>query len=293
MSGSTRDISHHVRSFIDSQSSKHKSVQTKARLPDIIMSALTANNPSHLNEGPKWAISVISSMIILLDASLFSHPRSLKLILPSLAQTLVHQRHFIQSLQPSAWKLLVWAFSRITLESRVAGDDDPPIPDTAEPAFLIVKQELGGGIGSALISALLGSADNDDMYFKPVAKALGVIEEMVWGSCISKQNEGLSTLTCLLRSFGTSAKESQKWDRNSILDRALVDGSILQAKWDRPQTAITTSGEFKFDGVRQLSEGEIVQHWDTLLAIWIKGIYLILADRRPISVSSFITGNIP
>jgi hypothetical protein len=296
LSGSICDnLSHHVRSFIDSQTAPHE-----ARLPTIVTAAITAEEPSHPGEGPQWAFTVLSSFIVLLGSSLFSHPRSLKFILPSLARSLTHKRRAVRSLHPQVWKCLVWAFSRISVDSFGAheanGGADKSSFRTEECALLVVKQELRRDAGVTLVSSLLGMAaatESGSLHSGTdyVTKALDVLKEMVFSDSKSTQAAGLSLLARLLSSVGASSTATSSdciWDYDVILPRSLLDGTILRTKWDQLPDVTRSLAATSCSEVRQLSEMQIIQHWDELLVIWVKSVKIALQESGVMQVCVII-----
>ena len=296
-------ISSQIRSFIDKQSAKRETVKSKSRLLCIITEAICLDNPSHSGEGPPWALVVLSSLIVLSDSLLFSHPRSLKLFFPPLAQALVHQRGAVRALHPHIWKCLVWAFSRISTVRPDGSAGADIVDNVKERAFLVVKQELRGGIGIALAASLIaqeGSETDADRTFDNVSKALTVVKEMVCANRKATQLDGISILTRLVSAIGTSSytSEDSNWNQNIVLAQPFFDGTILHGKWENLSTLVRSMGQLKIDQVRQLSEAEIVRHWDALISIWVdvverflRGSTFQLSVRLPLQDTSLVSAD--
>jgi hypothetical protein len=269
----------HVRAFLNVQASRHKTVHSKGLLSAMIQSALAAIAPTHPGEGPFWAINVLATLIVLSDSSLFAHPRALKFFLPSIAQVLVHKRSAVRSLHPQLWKCLVWAFLRLPQISEVSQGVNVEVSLIMERAFLLVRQEFCGEIGVVLTASLIRaegttpSCQPDRVALgDPLSKALALVDDMVSSDNISTHTYGIALLTQLLGGIGISqeAKDNNQWDHRDILSGLLFDGTLLHAKWDRITAAIRDMDTFKVANTRHLLEPEIIQHWDTLISIWVK-----------------------
>jgi hypothetical protein len=275
-------ISRHVGSFIDAQSSKFTSTRYGARLATLLTAALAVENPSHPGHGPSWALTVLASLTVLSDSSLFSHPRSLRLIFPPLAQAQTHNHRSVRSLVPHVWKCFIWDFLRMSPEecqgeATRSSHVDSPI-NFEERAFLVVKQELRGGIGVALVNSLLEQSEalgHSAPRFggDRTARALTVVKDMVCSEDKATHDQGLSLLTRLVGAIGSpciTIPKQATWNCNKILAQSLFDGTILNTRWKDLSAAVHTIHDCETDEVRQLSEQEIVQHWDALTSIWIK-----------------------
>ena len=267
--------------FLDVQTLRPKSGQSDIRLPTVIKSSLTAETPTHPGDGPFWALNVLASLTVLSDSSLFSHPTALKFILPFIAQARGHKRNAVRLLHPQLWKCLLWDFLRMSKISNETPEDIENLssmnspPDIMERAFLVIKQELYGGIGVAMAASLLRPRDivDSDSHtaIDPISKVLAVVDGMVCSDNSSTYAEGIAILNQLLNAIGSSrVPDNNQWSYNDVLPDILFDGSLLHTKWSRISVAIQSMAQFQVSKIRHLSEPEIIQHWDSLAAIWVK-----------------------
>jgi len=289
-------ISYHVRSFIDAQIAIRKSPRIELALRRTINGALALDIVEHPAQGPFWALNVLACLIVLSDFLLFSHPRSLKLALPSLAQALSHRCSAVRSLQLQVWKCLTWAFLRLPLgrEHEDVRSVDSSL-DVEHRAFLLVKQETNGGIGATLAMSLLGTHNTTGRIVHPVSKALAVVEDMVGSGTESTQKEGLLLLARFLDATGTSRAETNQGNLSGdiIFSTILFDNTLLHPSWDHVSDAIQSDGQSNMGEMRCLSDQETVQHWDTLISIWIDSARRCLQEtnsgfRLPVSVFWFL-----
>jgi hypothetical protein len=269
-------ISKNIRLYIESHSAKRKPTVLVPQLRAVILASLATETPAHAGEGPVWALVVLASVIILHDASLFFHSTSLKFLLPPLAESIAHPSAAVNAIHPHVWKCLIWSFSRIDSSYQDA-------MDVRKRAFKILKQELHKGLGGVLVFAALGvmPSSTEGSDGKPVtdlvSECISVVEEMI--SCRSKstQLEAVGLLTRLVDSPGVPS-HAGAFDRDSILTKALFDGTLLQASWDQLPTVVRELEDFNLDRVQQLSEEEIMNHWESLVSVWSRAIELVLQD---------------
>ncbi|KAJ7505135.1 hypothetical protein B0H11DRAFT_1977000 [Mycena galericulata] len=259
-------ISATLTTFINSQTSKLKSVQHQVRLRNLVTAAISADNPSHQADGPFWVVQLLASFVILLDDSFFSNPRALKLTLQSLEQLFCRKQKLLTALHPHVWKCLIWVFSRLPTTS--SGED------TREPVFLTLKQDLTGDIGLALIYSLLGTTPNESCNTSDsVSKVLVVVEDMLSSRNQLVQVEGMALLTKLLY---TPAQSSASAIPQNLLVPQLFDGSLLPAKRENVAPAIRSIKPFDITQVRQLSDSEIIRDWDILADLWTRATHISL-----------------
>jgi hypothetical protein len=286
----TATISRSVSSHLQSQSGKSKSSPSVTRLSTVVSTCLTVENPAHPSDGPVWAIVVLASIAILLDHLLFLHPASLRLLLPSFAQAHSHKRNTVKSLHPHAWRCLLWAFSRIPTQTRSSEEGT----DLQERAFLVVRQEIRDGLGVVLVAALLGMgkadgpliADGEGTSSSHLQRALDVMEEMICSGNEQMQQQGMGLLSTLVSSIGVSPTSDSKkhtWEEDVILTRALFDGTVLNGSREHLGAIVRNVEEPQLEQVRQLTEGEIVQHWDRLVAIWMNAVELTVKETVTVS----------
>ncbi|KAJ7176026.1 hypothetical protein C8R46DRAFT_1347487 [Mycena filopes] len=257
-----------LTTFINSQTSKLMSIQSELRLCPLITTALTVRTISNPADSPFWVVQLLASFVILLGDSVFSNPRAIKLTLQTLQQIGTHKQNVVKDLHPYVWKCLVSVFSRLPIPT----DEDD---DTRNKAFLILKQDLRGGIGLALILSLLGAAPNDDTS-DSVKKILSVVKEMMSSSHRQTQAEGVALLTQLLYTHAPAASTSTS--KVNILVAQLFDGSLVPAKADDVFAALSKLERLDPSQVRQLTDAEILLHWDELAARWVQATNISLGS---------------
>ena len=258
--------------FVQDQTSKQKFTQGELYLPVTIQAAFA----SHDIKQCCWACVVLASVIVLSDASIFSHPHSLKLCISSLESAVAHMYSSIRALHVHVWKAIVWAFSRLPVPlvgtSLDFGDLEGK-QNIRGNAFLVAKQELKGGIGISLVAALLGPGTvkpdpietSDD-----VSRALIVVEDLMAGKRHSNPHDGLLLLRRLLGAIGTSDIDTIPiWSDNVHPTSGLLDGTILDARTSDLKSVISDLHEADVAAVRPLSEGEVAHHWVPLMSLWI------------------------
>ncbi|KAF8158535.1 hypothetical protein B0H34DRAFT_807999 [Crassisporium funariophilum] len=261
-------ISEIVQGYLDVQTSRRKSLDLETFLPAMFKAALAAED-TWRGKGPSFAISVTSCLVVLLEYSLFSSPRSLKLTFAVLTQCAGHKK--LCAIQPSMWELLIWAFSRFprTVDDGHTQDEIAGWEDIRERAFLVVRQELRHGLAINLIISLLNTQDRDKDVEGPggVDKALSVVAALVDGNDASGRSEGAAILHRFVSAIGAPGLPSHV-NREILITvpRVLVDGDLLGRN---PGSIVISGGTRAIDEIRPLSETEALGHWDQLSNIWI------------------------
>ncbi|KAF5374095.1 hypothetical protein D9615_008892 [Tricholomella constricta] len=268
-------ISKDIHAFIRAQTSPIEASQGELRLPGLFRHAFSCSTPKE----PLWAIVITTGMIVLSDHFLFLR-HSLKFCVNSLRPALTHKCVEVQALHAPVWRMLIWTFSRLPMDRTWFQSEDPDIPDNKlgvrGKAFRILRQELRTGKGVSLVGALLrpGSGkDTDAAGVGNVSRALLIVKALVAGEGISNLRDGIMLLHRLVSAIGKPESEAGREDDNSdyTIETAsgLFDGTLLDAAPDRVKDAVRTLAEVKIDRVRQLSEEELIQHWNGLVEAWI------------------------
>ena len=262
-----------VQTYMDEQISRRDSLGADIRLPAIFQAAL-AGEPFWESKGPLFAISVTSCLIVLLDYSFFSSPRSLKFIFSVFARCSGHHQKFIRIFQPHMWKLAIWAFSRIPITVTDENDQTEisTFLDVRDRAYLILRQDLKHGLGIALVSTLLSTGepegDREDAT-DDVQKALECAAALVNSDDVSEIREGYAILCRFMSGIGVLPSSFRSDDLGSpiiVPSTALVDGSLLGSSVG--SIAIPPQAS-SIEQVRPLSETEASMHWEMLSKIWV------------------------
>jgi hypothetical protein len=269
-----------LRVFVEEQSVKQHASQT-LHLPGLVANALSVVDSS-TTKVPSWAVVVLASLVVLSDASVFFHARSIKFVIMSLRHASRHKHRDICAAHAVVWRTLIWAFSRLSHELIMRQSDGGKPDDldaTKEKVFKTIIQELKGGIGIALVASLLGSTDIEATA--DVSRALIVIKEMVSGTNHSDPREAILLLNRIVSAIGTPFTPEaldNEWHRNIDPSLGIFDGTIIDASLNNLGSALDSLGDVRVDRVRQLSETELVHHWNDLIAIWIEGVGQSLQD---------------
>lgn len=264
-----------LRVFIEEQSLKQHSSQD-VHLPGLVIDALsTVDSPT--TKGPSWAVVVLASLVILSDASVFFHSRSIKFVMNSLRYASRHENRNICTAHAVVWRTFIWAYARLSPElSMKRRDDSGKLADpdnTRDGVFKTISQELKGGIGIALVTLLLGS--NNIEASTDVARALIVIKGMISERNHADHREGILLLNRIVSAIGipfTTEVRDNRWLGNIGCSQHLFDGTVIDASLDNLGTVLSSLVDVNVDRVRQLSETELLRHWNDLIAIWIEGV---------------------
>ncbi|KAK0464493.1 uncharacterized protein EV420DRAFT_1744857 [Desarmillaria tabescens] len=262
-----QSIAAKIRDFIAEYSSL---TAKQSELGDI----RTALSPKRAVEtqNPGWSLVAISSLIVLSDYGALTHRPSIVLFVKTLSEAPSQQR--LKRLQPIVWKCLVWAFSSV-LEMRTMSDT-PRAEETVEKAFLVVQEELKGGIGEAIMAAVLNAEDGST---EGVSRALSVLEKMVSSDHVPTRADGIFLLSQVLGSIGTSSLPGKDIPAvKSYLPLELLDGTILNATSKTISSVVEAMNKQSPHLLWQLSEEDIIRKWDVLIDIWITASTAVLRD---------------
>ncbi|KAJ7069654.1 hypothetical protein C8F01DRAFT_1113489 [Mycena amicta] len=251
-------LSKALTDFLTSHSARRK-IQT--RLRTLISIALATNNPPHPASSPFWVVQLLASVVVILKDSFFSNPAILKLTGESLRTLIGHKQNIVIGLHPHVWKCLIWTFSHLPVSAD--GADDA----IREAAFKIVKQEMRGDIPFAFIYALLGAAPKEDS----VPKVLEIVNDMFANGERRIQAEAVAVMNRLLYVPSTSSPLPF-----TLLAPQLFDGNLLHAS---PKQVISVARSIRrcsIHHIRQLTDSEVLVHWDALADLWCRAIRLCM-----------------
>ena len=262
-----------VQSYIDGQTSRQNSLGSDIRLPAVFQDAL-AGESFWEEKGPSFAISVTSCLVVLLDHSFYSSPRSLKFVFSIFARCSCHHQKFIRAFHPHMWKLAIWAFSRIPITATNENDQTEisTFLDIRDRAYLILRQDLRHGLGITLVTTLLNTGEPEEDRegaASDVQKALECATTLVNSDDVSEISEGYAILCRFMSGIGIPSSSLRKDDLGSPIitpSPALIDGSLLASSVGSIAILLQASS---IEQVRPLSETEASMHWEMLSKIWV------------------------
>lgn len=260
---------------------------------------------------PSWALVVISSLIVLSDASFFLHSRCLKLVIPVLSKISAWKRgNGVQELHPVIWKCIVWAFARLREAERLAkAGKSQPLEKAVDmkSVYSFSRQDLRTDIGVAVVATLLWtpdqgntsidstkrgpnetSKDQEAENFEDVGNALGIVKDMLKNPDRHVRELGKKVLVRMLSGIGASASVENPDASRSIVEDwynvflapQLFDGSILASSQASLLTLATQIGGLDIGIVSRLSENEVSQHWDELLTMWVGLVSRLVPEKK-------------
>ena len=270
-------LSNHITFFFESFCDESRLAPEDTGFSRMVHVAFSAESHAHPTDAAARILAVLASLIVLCGPTLYRKPMVLRIILQSLAAALTHKRSVIRALHPHVWKCFVWTFSQMLL------DLDNIDPAIISSAFHAIRQEVTGGIGIALVNALLSdrlSMVQSDQRGDRVSRALLVIEAMVQAECKHTRREGF----ICLQAFTNDEHARQQITQNACEIPALVllNGAIARADWDSLPSIIRAIPKVSVV-VHWPEETEIVQHHEALLVIWKH--FAIKVDERESDVS--------
>ena len=262
-------------------------------------------------DAPPWALVVMSSLIVLADASFFLHSRCLKLVIPLLSKVSAWKRgKGVQELHPVVWKCIVWAFARLREAERSAKTGgSQPLEKAVDmrSVYSFSRQDLRSDIGVAVVATLLWTPDQGDTSVDTtrrdanealkeqeaedtgdVGNALGIVKDMLKGPDRRVRELGKKVLVQMLSGIGapTSVENPdasklivEDWC-NAFLAPQLFDNSILLSSQENLPSLVNQIGGVDVGIVSRLPENEVSQHWDELLGMWVGLVSRLGPERK-------------
>ena len=260
---------------------------------------------------PSWALIVISSLIVLSDASFFLHSRCLKLVIPVLSKVSAWKGgKGVQELHPVVWKCIVWAFARLREADRLAKTGEgQPLEKAVDlkSVYSFSRQDLRSDIGVALVATLLWtpdlgntsidstkrdpnetSKDREMENAEDVENALGIVKDMLKHPDRHVREFGRKILVRMLSGIGASTPVegpdasvliAKDW-YNAFLAPQLFDNSILLSSQANLLALVNQIGGVEVGVVSRLSENEVSQHWDEILGMWVGLVSRLGPERK-------------
>ncbi|KAF6744459.1 hypothetical protein DFP72DRAFT_928782 [Ephemerocybe angulata] len=253
-------ISNEVLDFMDHHGSRSKSKDKEHLFPAILQTASQRDKPV-------WALISIAALVVLEGASIFSHPRSVRLICDALRYTSRHSVKAISNMHTEVWKCLVWALSRIFIVE--SADSIDARRDTFGRAVRILVQELKPSVGASLISVLLDTPAGIDERFMlgNVSEAVQIVKQLV--STDKQFEEGYALLRRLVGGIGSSDYQVTEAGFSSFVHPSLLDGTWFRMPASELSSALSTPTAFDLSHVRSLTESEINSRWPDLSEVWV------------------------
>jgi len=264
------------------------------------------------SNSPSWALVVISSLIVLSDASFFLHSRCLKLVIPVLSKVSAWKRgKGVQELHSVVWKCIVWAFARLREAERLAKNgQSQPLEKAVDmrSVYSFSRQDLRSDIGVAVVATLLWTPGQEDTSIdsttkrgpneawkeqeqenaEDVVNALGVVKDMLKNPDRHVRELGKKVLVRMLSGIGAPASiESPDASKviaedwyHAFLAPQLFDGSILLSPQVDLSTVVNQIGGVDVGIVSRLSENEVSRHWGELLGMWVGLVSRLVPERK-------------
>ncbi|KAF9049524.1 hypothetical protein BDZ89DRAFT_1154406 [Hymenopellis radicata] len=226
------------------------------------------------SEKPYWTIPVIAALIVLSDYGVFAHPLNVKVFTSHLAG--VYKQKSTHALYYPMWHCLVWAYNAMLRKQTTSSSQAESTQKQTERSFRLVSQQLNGGVGAAILSIILRRNNVD---CKPTAQAtieaLEILKAMVANDDSSVHQDGVSILTKLVASIGSSADRidnhfplPEAYVNRGLFDRALTDATKEDIGRVVEDMHLEQLPNFSW----RFSAEETNDNWDLLLDIWKGGI---------------------
>jgi hypothetical protein len=269
---------------------------TALTLRDLLYAQIPLNSDVKPGAHIGWAFSLLCSLTILAGPAALTEVDHMKLILRTVpVSALDHAWRPLRLLHGVLWRCVVWAFSLTPYASRPKSMNGVSDWRNALRQRLSddIRQAQVPGIGACLIFVLLGKDDGPfssalATHFSrdaDVTRTIDVLKSMIEHPSRTFLEQGVAILHRLMSDVGadSSKRELSTWDSTTILPRALLDGTLVDAELRQLGDLLQTSDSFGVSSIRALRSSEIEAHWEEFLEIW------ALAARRVFKNDSIVT----
>ena len=274
-------ISEAVANFITTPpSTPSKSPSKDPVIIRTLRATIQATEPQQAAQGPVWAMTVLSSLIVLLGPRLYTDPKVAKTINTLLSFAIKHKKTSVRALGCVLWRCLTWVWFRPPFEDDdVASEDvDSEENKPKEKYWRLVKSVVDVGAGVSTIAALL----RDDLALEEEDTTLQRVME-VMNAMIRKgghSGEEVMDVLKIFLSFDSDDESllSGSWNHNKLLPNGLFDAlpGLLTAEYKTLSTVVRKlAGECPCtENVRALTRDEVAKDWvfDELVSIWRNGL---------------------
>lgn len=220
-------------------------------------------------DGGIWALTSIAALVILGDAQIFSHPRSLKIVFDALRYSSRHKTPAVASLHTEVWACLVWALSRSF--SIQDGSHVEARKDTYQRAFQLLAQEMRPSVGTRLVAVLVrdhSPTDGQPLRAWNVQQAVAIIKQLMKDPCLQTFHEGYALLHRLVSGVPSSPSASSEPSLSDFVRDTLVNGSCLRMSLPDLEQALKDPHPFPLSYIHALTEAEVQAHWQDLSESW-------------------------
>lgn len=269
-----KGFSSEIQDFMDHHGTRKKSVNRDYLLPALLQNTF---QKSQCQE-PVMALVSVAALIILEDAPIFSHPKSIRVVLDAMRYTSRHKVEVVRKLHTEVWKCLIWALSRILDDAglqRESQEEWSARRDTYERAFKTLMQEVRPGVGLSLVSVALQEPPDmaggkvDDFVDWNVGEALEVVKLFMKQREESLFLEGYSILSRWMSGIGSSDGNVPALGAFNFIQKPLVDGTWLRMNEEQLNAALNEIDPVDVSMIRPLTEAEINAHFQDLSDLWV------------------------
>jgi len=255
----------HTLSFLTPETTRHPTSSRK--LSPLLDAAVSSKNFGGLGKNSLWALTLVANFAVLLGPSLFLHQGPLKLVMNTAQKAPRHR--FGRDLYPHVWRTFIWSMTELCIQriSTERGD-----LDVVKRCVLVLKQALHGGLGAALITALLEATStdiqNECALGWVIPSVIDIIHDMLSSKYQDMRVEGCRLLDCLTRGVGPTSNTQREshWTTDTLLSRFLFDGSPLRADKLQVEEIVRPINIFS---PRCLSQEEILTNWRQILSCFV------------------------
>lgn len=246
-----------------------------------LRTTLQGTEPSHVAQGPVWALSVLASFVVLLSAELYANIKLARTIYGLLSIAIRHKKSSVRALACMVWRCVTWVYIQPPLpphpdeESEVEPDEDPIMAkETAREHFWkLLKSVVDLQAGVTTIAGLLGSEDSNEDALKRSFSLLRLMMDKGGRTC----HDAVETLQQMV----SLEEPSGEWDSNRLLARSLFSSmpGLLSVEFTNLAQVVQPmySDTASILDVRPLTGNEMTKDWvfDELIELWKYSIHMV------------------
>ncbi|KAI0349585.1 hypothetical protein OH77DRAFT_1440337 [Trametes cingulata] len=264
------------------------SPSTDPPLVRTLRTTLQTTDPKHAAQGPVWAFSVISHLVVLLGPTVYLHSELTRTIMALFSLGMRHPKSSVRGLGCLAWRAMTWAYFRpphvkltVTAETDDEDDESATEEDLAEERkkhqetlracfrYLTSVVDMGAGIGT--IGALLGQEVTEDAHLRGAMRVLRAMSKKGGQTCKDSMDVARHLLGC---AASPDQPPTAEWEHRKLLAPGLFSANpgLLTAEWKTLSACVKGVLDQcpHIADIRPLTLEEIATDgmWDEFLAVW-------------------------
>ncbi|KAJ3509179.1 hypothetical protein NLJ89_g5360 [Agrocybe chaxingu] len=252
--------------------------QTECQIVRTLRTTMTNADPTHVAQGPVWAICVLASFVVLLGSRVCTDSRANRIVSSLLSLGMRSKKSSVRALTCLAWRTMTWAYFQPPLpvesdeESEVDDEERAKSKNARQVHRKVMTSVVDCHAGIASIAALL--RDESAVGDEPVRLSLSILQQMAAkaGSTCLEAVDAMGHIVS--RPYADLYETEEGWDKNLLIPKGLFDAvpGLLTTEFKNLSGAVRPifdNGVIVND-IRCLTREEMSKEWvfNGVIAAW-------------------------